>query len=161
MKNALVVSGVLCLMVFVVGCGSEKKEKANGAGNASAKGENSEKQISLEVADLEKLKTWEDFGKANASLTGKLVDVMDSVQDKASAEAAIASFKELAPKFAAVNRAEKAAGEPSKDDRKMVLEILAAANKRFNESYEKLSANEELFSIVSEALDKAYVGDDS
>ena len=85
---------------------------------------------------------------------------MDSVHDQASAEKAIEKFRGLASQFAAVGRAEKAMGEPSADDRKTVLKIVHEANGQFDTAYEKLGKQEALFAIVTDALDKAYVGEE-
>lgn len=130
-----------------------KSASSDGGGTASA-----EAPISLEPADLEKLSSWAETSKANAKLTKKLADIMADVKDEASAEAAIAKLKDLAPKFAAVDRAEDTFGEPSKDDRTLVLKNLASANKAFDQSYSKLIENEELKAIVGQAIDDAYVG---
>ena len=114
--------------------------------------------ISLEPSDLEKLGSWDETSKASAKLTEKLADIMASVKDKESADAAIGQLKDLAHQFAAVNRAKKTFGEPSKEDQTLVLKNLAEAHKKFDAAYTPLMQNEELKAIVSQAIDDAYVG---
>ena len=116
--------------------------------------------VSLEIADLEKVDSWEKQAKAHAKLTEMMAGVMDGVTDQASAEAAIEKFKRLASQFAALNRAEEAIGKPSADDKKNALKIVGPANEKFDAAYTKLGEKEELFKVVEEALDKAYVGEE-
>lgn len=136
---------------LLLGCGQQNETRTGG----SVAVENS---ISVDPADLEKLADWQATSLANARLTEMLADVMAEIKDRASAEAAVSKLKDLAPKFAAINRAEKALGEPSKDDRKLVLANLAAAHKKFDAAYTPLMDNEELKVIVSQAINDAYVG---
>ncbi|MEL6106961.1 MAG: hypothetical protein AAFU85_13025 [Planctomycetota bacterium] len=114
--------------------------------------------IDLNPATLEKLSSWDETSRASAELTKQLAAIMAEIQDTESASAAIEKLRDLAPKFAAVNRAEKAFGEPSKEDRTLVLKNLADAHKAFDAAYSPLIENEELKAIVGQAIDDAYVG---
>ncbi|MEO1525228.1 MAG: hypothetical protein AAFX06_07310 [Planctomycetota bacterium] len=114
--------------------------------------------INLDPDSLEKLSSWDDTSRASAELTRLLADIMSDIKDADSATAAIPKLKELAPKFAAVNRAEKAMGDPSKEDRTLVLKNLFEANQQFDAAYTPIVENEKLKEIVGEAIDDAYVG---
>ena len=152
---------ITCLFLLAcglfVGCDSSKTPSAdNGASSEDAAAVAA--SISLNPSDLEKLASWEETSKANAKLTEMLAEIMAGIQDKESAEAAIAKLRDLAPKFAAVNRAEKAFGDPSKEDQTLVLKNLAEAHKKFDSAYTPLMKKEDLKAIVSQAIDDAYVG---
>lgn len=114
--------------------------------------------IDLDPSSLEKLASWDETSRASAELTKRLAKIMSEVKDAESASASIEKLRALAPKFAAVNRAEKAFGEPSKEDRTLVLKNLAEAHKAFDAAYTPLIENEELKAIVGQAIDDAYVG---
>ena len=88
-----------------------------------------------------------------------LADIMSEIKDTDSAKAAIEKLDALAPKFAAVAKAEKALGEPSEDQRKLVLKNLAEANKLFNKYFTPIVENQELNDIVGDAIDRAYLGE--
>ena len=161
-----VVVSVALLPVFI-GCsnesttGSDVSNSTSTANTESGEKAPAEAPISLEIADLEKINSWESQGKAHGKLTERMAEVMDSVSDESSANAAIEQFKTLASQFAAVNRAEKQNLEsPSTDDKKLVFKYVGPANKKFDEAYTKLKEKEELFKMVEEALDKAYVGEE-
>ena len=115
-------------------------------------------QITLEVSTLEMLDSWEETGRANAQLTEMLVEIMADIHDEDTAKAAIPKFQALAPKFAAVLRAEHAMGAPSAEDQTTVLRIVHEANQRFDTAYENLKSRPELFAMVEGSLDKAYTG---
>ena len=87
-----------------------------------------------------------------------LAGIMSEISDRESASAAIPKLQELAPKFAAVNRAEKAFGDPSAEDQSLVLKNLAEAHRKFDEFYIPIIENEEIKAIVGQAIDDAYVG---
>ena len=158
---------IFVIPILVLGCSysaDTAKKNRGGSKNAENKKDaekSASKEMSLEVADLEKLGTWEETASANAKLTEKLAEVMDSITDKASAAAAIGKFKGIGSRFAAVNRARKKLGEVTKKEKSGSLKILASANAKFDKAYTKLKENDELFKMVEEALDKAYVGDES
>ena len=115
-------------------------------------------EISLDVSSLETLDSWEETGRANAKLTERLAEIMAGIEDESTAQAAIPQFQALAPKFAAVLRAEHAMGKPDADDQRTVLKIVHEANQSFDTAYIALKERPELFQMVEEALDKAYTG---
>ena len=147
---------LLCLAALI-GCDTPDSTTSTVNVN-TVQNEAVEPGIDLDPQSLEKLASWDATSKASAELTIQLADIMAEVQDEESATAAIAQLRELAPKFAAVNRAEKAMGEPSKEDRTLVLKNLAEAHKKFDASYTPLVENEKLKAIVGQAIDDAYVG---
>lgn len=148
----------LTFCCLLVGCSSDDSGvSVTGVSTNSLEGA-TEPAIDLDPSALEKLASWDATSKASAVLTVQLADIMAEVKDADSASAAIPKLRELAPKFAAVNRAEQAMGEPTKEDRTLVLKNLADAHEQFDASYSPLSDNEELMAIVGNAIDDAYVG---
>lgn len=150
--------------VGIVGCaGNSKEPVGNKSSNMKDEGKADKTQeatVSLEIADLEKVDSWELQAKSHAKLTEVMVDVMNGITDKTSAEASIDKFKKLAAQFAALARAELRLGKATADVRKEAMKIIDPANGKFNVAYHKLSGNDELFAIVKDALDKAYVGEE-
>ena len=153
----------LALLLTFAACSTDSATNSTSGTSATAaedKGTSSS-EISLEIADLVKIDSWANQGKAHAKLTERMAEVMSSVTDEASAKSAIEEFRTLASQFAAVNRAEKKnLGDPSADDKKTAMTFVAPANKKFDEAYTKVNENEELFNSVLDALDKAYVGEE-
>ena len=146
---------LLTLCGLLSGCDSGASSQVDAAPQVD---ETASKTLSLAPADLEKLSSWKETSIANAKLTEMLAEIMSEITDQQSAEASIEKLRQLAPKFAAINRAEKAFGDPTSEDRKLVMKNLAAANEKFNSSYTPLMQNEQLKAIVSDAIDDAYVG---
>lgn len=154
---------LILMSCFVAsGCGnSDSTTQTNGTSENSNNVANSDatsESISLNVADLEKLDSWDATSKASAKLTEMLAEITAGIKDEETAKAAIPKLQELAPKFAAVSRAEKAFGEPSKEDRIVVFENLADANKKFDQAYTAISEKDDLMALAGQAIDDAYVG---
>ncbi|MEM1225530.1 MAG: hypothetical protein AAGJ40_07520 [Planctomycetota bacterium] len=115
--------------------------------------------IILEPAELEKLSDWDATSKATAMLTESLATIMSDIHDPESAAAAIPKLRQLAPKFAAIQRAENTFGTPSAEDQALVWKNLGEANRLFDQHYVPLTENDELRAIVGQAIDDAYVGE--
>ena len=152
---------VQCLLLtalgLLIGCDAQAPATGLGSPSTEARGSDSA-SLSLDPVDLEKLSSWESTSQASAKLTESLADIMSEVTDPESANAAIPKLRALAPKFAAISRAEKTFGEPSEEDRKLVLRNLASVHRKFDKFYSSLMEQDELKAIVGQAIDDAYVG---
>lgn len=129
-------------------------------GSAAKENGNQETPVSLKIEDLEKVDSWDKQARAHGMLTEKMAEVMSGITDRESAEASIEKFRQLASQFAALNRAEDTLGDATAEVKTAVMKIVGPANEKFDAAYTKLKENEELFEMVEEALDKAYVGEE-
>lgn len=106
---------------------------------------------SLSPESIAKISTHEEAAEAADGLMGKMIPILESVTDEASAKAAAEKLEAHAPAFEAMDATMKRLGEPSEEQMKAFEEKYKNPEK-FAQVMFSFMAKPELMEILSEAM---------